>query len=82
MNGVDAIVFTAGIGENAFYLRDEILSPMSWFGIELDKALNEKTLGYLGFEGKISSEHSKVPVFVIPTDEELMIARDVERLSK
>lgn len=82
MNGVDAIVFTAGVGENAFYVRDAALSPMSWFGIKLDKEKNENTLGYLGGEGVISAEDSKVPVFVIPTDEEVMIARDVERLKK
>lgn len=80
MNGVDAIVFTAGVGENAFYMRKEVLDGMSWFGIELDDEKNEKTLGYLGFEGVITKETSKIPVFVIPTDEEVMIARDVERL--
>lgn len=80
MNGVDAIVFTAGVGENAFYMRKEVLDGMSWFGIELDDEKNEKTLGYLGFEGTITKETSKIPVFVIPTDEEVMIARDVERL--
>lgn len=80
MNGVDAIVFTAGVGENAWYVREEILGKMSWFGITLDPAKNEKTQAYLGFEGLITAPESKVPVYVIATDEEVMIARDVERL--
>lgn len=82
MNGVDAIVFTAGVGENAFYMRKEVLDSMKFFGIELDDEKNEKTLGFMGFEGVITKETSKIPVFVIPTDEEVMIARDVERLKK
>ncbi|WP_071130612.1 acetate/propionate family kinase [Enterococcus timonensis] len=82
MNGVDAIVFTAGVGENAFYMRKEVLDGLSWFGIKLDDEKNEKTLGYLGFEGEITAADSKIPVYVIATDEEVMIARDVERLKK
>lgn len=82
MDGVDAIVFTAGVGENAFYMRKEVLDSMKFFGIELDDEKNEKTLGFMGFEGVITKETSKIPVFVIPTDEEVMIARDVERLKK
>lgn len=76
MNGVDAIVFTAGIGENDGHVRNEIIKGMSWFGCEIDPALNELH----GEEVDISTKESKVRVLVIPTDEELMIARDVERL--
>lgn len=76
MNGVDAIVFTAGIGENDGHVRNEIIKGMSWFGCEIDPVLNELH----GEEVDISTKESKVRVLVIPTDEELMIARDVERL--
>ena len=74
MDGVDAIVFTAGVGENAFYMRKEVLDSMKFFGIELDDEKNEKTLGFMGFEGVITKETSKIPVFVIPTDEEVMLS--------
>ncbi|MBO1308200.1 acetate kinase [Enterococcus sp. 669A] len=79
MNGVDAIVFTAGVGENGDIIRKMVLEQMTWFGIDLDAAVNEKIHGK---EAEISTPDSKVKVYVIPTDEELMIARDVERLSK
>ena len=76
MNGVDAIVFTAGIGENDAHVRSEVIKGMTWFGCELDADQNAKR----GEELVISTEESKVKVLLIPTDEELMIARDVERL--
>ncbi|MFV0560017.1 MAG: acetate/propionate family kinase [Enterococcus sp.] len=76
MNGVDAIIFTAGIGENDAHVRSEIINKISWFGCELDKEKNQQR----GEERMISTDASKVKVLVIPTDEELMIARDVERL--
>ena len=76
MNGVDAIVFTAGIGENDAHVRSEVIKGMTWFGCELDADQNTKR----GEELVISTEESKVKVLLIPTDEELMIARDVERL--
>ncbi len=79
MNGVNAIVFTAGVGENGDIVRKMVLEQMTWFGIELDAAVNEKIHGK---EAEISTPDSKVKVYVIPTDEELMIARDVERLNK
>ena len=75
MNGVDAIVFTAGIGENNTHIRGEVCAEMECFGIELDKELNEKTLCQSDVV-KISTENSKVDVYVIPTNEELVIARD------
>lgn len=79
MDGVDAIVFTAGVGENADLVRDMVTANMSWFGVEIDKELNKKIHGK---EAEISTADSRVKVYVIPTDEEVMIARDVERLSK
>lgn len=79
MNGVDAIVFTAGVGENADPVRHLVLEKMTWFGIEIDETINEATHGN---EVELSTENSRVKIYVIPTDEEVMIARDVERLSK
>jgi acetate kinase len=78
MNGVDAIVFTAGIGENDAHVRSEVIKGMTWFGCELDADKNNVR----GKESVISTDDSKVKVLLIPTDEELMIARDVERLRK
>ncbi|MGT2930004.1 acetate kinase [Streptococcus dentasini] len=75
LNGADALVFTAGMGENAIGMRQDIIAGLSWFGMELDPEKN-----VFGYVGDISSPKSKVKVLVIPTDEELMIARDVERL--
>jgi acetate kinase len=72
MGGVDAIVFTAGIGENQQETRKSIISQLEPFGIILDEEANKVR----GEEKKISTSDSKVDVFVIPTNEELMIARD------
>ncbi|MGX6978818.1 acetate/propionate family kinase [Vagococcus elongatus] len=76
MNGVDAIVFTAGIGENAPVTRRNIINGISWFGCEIDDEKNNVK----GVEREISTDDSKIKVFLIPTDEEVMIARDVEAL--
>lgn len=76
MNGVDAIVFTAGIGENSVPVRKMIVDKLSYFGIKLD---NEKN-NVRGEEVEISTSDSKVKALLIPTNEELMIARDVESL--
>ena len=76
MNGVDAIVFTAGIGENDTATRANIMSKLTWLGCELDAEKNKER----GEELEISTPESTVKVFLIPTDEELMIARDVEAL--
>lgn len=78
MNGVDAIIFTAGIGENDINMRKEIINGISWFGCEIDDEKNNVR----GEERVISTDDSKVKVLLIPTDEELMIARDVEALKK
>ncbi len=71
--GADAIVFTGGIGENAYQIRAEICSGLDWLGIVLDSQRNQRTLG---IEGEISAEVSRTKVWVIPTNEELLIARD------
>ena len=72
MNGVDAIIFTAGIGENTPTLRTALVARLPYLGITLDEEQNKKR----GEDTEISSPGSKVRVFVIPTDEELVIARD------
>ena len=76
MGGVDLIVFTAGIGENSPELREMVLSDMSFMGIELDKAKNKVR----GKETDISAESSRVKLLIIPTNEELVIARDTKEL--
>jgi acetate kinase len=78
MNGVDAICFTGGIGENSPEVRKRSLANLDFFGIELDDELNEQAFG--GKEMKISSENSKIAVYVIPTNEELLLARDTLRV--
>src|SRR5512146_1352514 len=77
MGGADAIVFTGGIGENSPDVRARICSEMEWAGLRLDSAKNEETVGR---EGKISREDSKLLAYAIPTDEELLIARDTVRV--
>lgn len=78
MNGVDAIVFTAGIGENSAPTRKAIIDGISWFGCQIDEEKNNVR----GEERVISTDDSKVKVLLIPTDEEKVIARDVLRLSE
>ncbi len=80
MNGTDAICFAGGIGENSAEIRKEILANMDYFGIELDEARNQAAVR--GKEGLISSKKSRVPVYVIPTNEELILARDTVRAVK
>ncbi|PLR98145.1 acetate kinase [Bacillus sp. T33-2] len=78
MCGVDAIIFTAGIGENSASIRERVLRGLEFMGVYWDPALNKVQ----GEEAFISYPHSPVKVMVIPTDEEVMIARDVVRLAK
>ena len=78
LGGVDAIVFTAGIGENAPLVRKKILEGLEFMGIQLDDELNEYTVG--GREGVISKPDAKVKLFVIPTNEELVIARETRKI--
>lgn len=80
MNGVDAIVFTAGIGENDRALREEVASELSFIGVDFDKQANASIPS--GTVGEISTKNSKVKVFVIPTNEEYMIALDTLNLAK
>lgn len=77
MGGVDIIVFTGGVGENQTGVRENVCAPLGFMGVEIDKELNAKTRGT---ETVISTPQSKVKVVVIPTDEELMIARDTEAI--
>lgn len=78
MNGADAIVFTGGIGENDAALRKEVCSYLGFAGVAISDELNSKR----GEEIRISSDDSKIDVYVIPTNEELVIARDTLRLTK
>ena len=75
MNGVDAIVFTGGIGENSPENREAICENLDYLGIKINKA---KNINAIGVNTDISADDSKVKVLVIPTDEELMIARDTK----
>jgi acetate kinase len=77
LNGMDALVFTAGIGENAWELRQAICADLDQLGLRLDDAANRATAK--GREGIISAPDSTVKVMVIPTSEELVIAREVQR---
>jgi len=78
MNGLDAVVFTAGIGENDCGIREKVCAYLTWFGIEIDPAKNAKR----GEALDISTPSAKVRVLVIPTNEELVIARDTKAILK
>lgn len=80
MGGVDVIVFTGGVGENRDEIREAVCDNMEFLGIKIDKAYNKTIL--FGKDGIISTPDSKVKVVVLPTDEELMIARDTLSLVK
>lgn len=80
---VDAIVFTAGLGENAISFRKEVMEKLGCLGIKLDEEENNKIAGFKEVHsGIISTNDSKVPVYVVPTNEELMIATDTYDLIK
>ncbi|HRU97583.1 MAG TPA: acetate kinase [Ruminococcus sp.] len=80
MNGIDAILFTGGIGENSWEVREDVCKNMDYFGIKIDSALNKSIRGKLQ---KISTPDSKIEVWIVPTNEELLIARDtLELISK
>jgi acetate kinase len=76
MEGADAVVFTGGIGENSADIRGRICSGMEWAGLKVNKGRNEQAVGK---EAQISTDDSKLKAYVIPTDEELLIARDTVR---
>lgn len=74
MNGVDAIVFTAGVGENSPYVREKVCEYLGFLGVKIDRQLNNVK----GVERIISTPDSKVAVLIVPTNEELIIARDTK----
>ena len=78
MQGVDAIVFTGGIGENSQILRKNVIESFAFLGVTFDEEANGKAIRGVG--GELSGPDSKVKVFVIPTNEELMIARDTKEI--
>lgn len=78
LGGCDAIVFTAGLGENQAHHRIKIGDALSFMGVKVDAEKNKETV--LGKEGKISTEDSAIDVYVIPTNEELVIARDTQEI--
>ena len=78
LNGCDSIVFTAGIGSNEPSHRYKVCESLSYLGLKIDEKLNNQMIR--GKEGKISTNDSKIDVFVIPTNEELLIARDTKNL--
>ncbi len=80
MGGADAIVFTGGIGENSPEIRERICRGLEWVGLTLDEQLNSTMIG--GKEGEISQKTAKLKAYVIPTNEELLIARDTVRCIK
>ncbi|MCM1484117.1 MAG: acetate kinase [Muribaculaceae bacterium] len=77
MGGLDVIVFTGGVGENQTGVRENVCAPLAFMGVEIDRELNARTRGT---ETEISTPSSRVRVVVIPTDEELMIARDTREI--
>ncbi len=79
MSGADAIIFAGGIGENSSQIRERVCAGMEWCGLLLDPARNAEMCD--GKEGEISADGSKLRAYVIPTDEELLIARDTARLT-
>jgi acetate kinase len=81
MAGVDAIVWTAGMGENNTELRERACAGLEFFGIKIDNELNAK-IHHQGDTVEISTPDSKVKVYVLPTNEELMIASDTEEIVK
>ena len=78
LNGIDVLTFTAGVGENDGAVRADVCKYLSFLGVEIDEELNKKR----GKEMVISTPNSKVQVWVVPTNEELMIAQDTAELVK
>ncbi|WP_298783438.1 acetate/propionate family kinase [uncultured Marinococcus sp.] len=78
MNGVDAVIFTAGVGENSALVREKVMEGLEFMGIQIDKEKNSQASG----EAFIQTGDSRVAVAVVPTDEEVMIARDTVRLGQ
>ena len=80
MNGADALVFTAGIGENDYLVRELVCKEMDFFGIKIDEEKNKNAAR--GEFNDITAPDGKVKVFVIPTDEEYMIAKDTQTIAQ
>ena len=80
MNGVDAIVFTGGIGENGVWLRSKICSYLGYIGVKIDEEVNKVTVK--GAEAELTKPEDKVRVFILATDDELMIARDTKEIAE
>ena len=78
LGGIDIITFCGGVGENGFEERERICNYLECFGIRIDKELNR----IRGEEAKISTEDSKVKVYIVPTNEEILIAKDTYELTK
>jgi acetate kinase len=78
LNGCDCLVFTAGVGENAIDIRENVCADLDYLGIKMDVAKNKVR----GKEVDVATEDSKVRIFIIPTNEELVIARDTYNLAK
>jgi acetate kinase len=76
LNGADAIVFTGGIGENSASMRSAILANLDWFGIALDAGANAKAKG----ESRIDASNSRVQLWTVPTNEEIVVARQAQEL--
>lgn len=82
LKGCDAIIFTAGVGENGAWERRRVVEKLDFLGVKLNSEFNEQIASYHDIhEGKITLEDSKIPVYVIPTDEEIMLARDTFKFS-
>jgi acetate kinase len=77
LNGLDAIVFTAGIGENSSYIRKQVCSDMDYFGLEIDAAKNEMRSKEIR---EINTPNSKTKILIVPTNEEIEIANQVYEL--
>jgi acetate kinase len=77
IGGADAIILTGGIGENSTEVRERIITRLAGLGIKLDKAANKKSHGVVAV---LSTKASKIPVIGLPTNEELMIARDTVKV--
>ena len=80
LNGCDAIIFTAGVGENAPFIRSKICSGLQYLGVELDEEKNQNVPSGRK-EHKISTDESRIEVYVISTDEEMVIAIDAAKIA-
>ena len=80
LGGLDCVLFTAGIGENAADIREKVVEKLTGFGITLNNEANRENNGEMSKITKISGDDSKIGVFVVPTNEELQIAKDTENL--